>query len=117
MQKESHIGVNPTNGLVGEGKPMRRRRRGFTLIELLVVVTIIALLAALLLPALRKAREAAYRTLCAGRQRQIGVAFALYAGDAGGITPGPTVYVGPESAGQNENIGNQKNNRRVLEYR
>ena len=56
-------------------------KKRFTLIELLVVVAIIAVLAAMLLPALRKARITAYRAVCASNQRQLMVAVSLYAGD------------------------------------
>lgn len=57
------------------------RLQGFTLIELLVVVTIIAILAALLLPSLQKARETAKVAVCANQLKQIGYAARLYAGD------------------------------------
>lgn len=58
-----------------------RRWRGFTLIELLVVISIITLLIALLLPALRQSVEAAKMALCLSRQRQIFVAYAGYQTD------------------------------------
>ncbi len=60
-------------------------RRAFTLIELLVVVSIIALLIALLLPALSQAREAASVAYCLGNQRQMTLAMIAYAEDNDGV--------------------------------
>ena len=54
---------------------------GFTLIELLVVVAIIAVLVAMLLPSLVRARRSAKITVCSSQLRQMGVATAMYAGD------------------------------------
>ena len=65
--------------------------KGFTLIELLVVISIIALLIALTLPALRSARESAFRINCMANERQMYLAFTGYASDNQGIISPPKI--------------------------
>ena len=63
------------------------RASGFTLIELLVVISITAVLIALLLPTLDRARAEAQAVICAGNHRQYGLAFQMYENDEEGAVP------------------------------
>ncbi len=83
----------------GDMSAARNSRACFTLIELLVVIAIIALLAALLLPALKTARESGRRAACLNNTRQLAVALMSYAGDYRSWFPPPDAAMLVTNAG------------------
>lgn len=95
MDMEADIAGAPSSGKASKGPRLAhwcqaglhqsavcRPRAGFTLLELLIVIAVIAILAALLLPALAQATAKAKRVYCAGNLRQLGLALSMYADQA-----------------------------------
>ena len=80
-----------------------KKEKGFTLIELLVVIAIIALLMAVLMPALNKVREASKKVKCQAQMRQYGIATSMYANDNEGSLP----FFMPDFSGGNAPDTNQ----------
>src|SRR5438046_625410 len=84
--------------------PMMPRRNAFSLIELIVVIGLIALLSALLTPAVITARESARTVQCASQLRQLGQAFHNYAGANAGHLPSWSGWhnVGGDGTGEDD---------------
>lgn len=76
-------------------RPPRTQRRGFSLIEMMMVITIIAILIALLLPAVQQAREAARRTQCKNNLVQLGISMHTYNQSFSMLPPGCVNETGP----------------------
>ena len=88
----------------GKGRYMEPKRDGFTLVELLVVIAIIALLMAVLIPALSRARESAKGTVCKSNIKQIMLAAMLWSADhddfvVAGMWDVPATYTGDGTEG------------------
>lgn len=82
-------------------------RKRFSLVELLVVIAVIAILSALLLPALKTARDKAGQIVCASNQRQLGNGFAMYLNDNDSWFP--WIYLPTSNAGTNGTWDTSKN--------
>ncbi len=99
MRDAGYPGMRLDFNIMRQSSGILHRPSFFTLIELLVVIAIIAILAALLLPALKKAKEYAKSSVCLNNLKQIGIGFQFYVSDYNSYLPPVnegTGYRGPE---------------------
>lgn len=114
----SYLALNQSNCLIqiipntpstmsfGFGTPHLARRCAFSLTELIIVISIVAILATILLPAIAHVRHKSRMAQSASNLRQIGSAFFMYVGDNGGYTPGNgqnTMFIIDSTLEQNNN--------------
>jgi len=96
---------------------MSRKKSHFTIIELLIIIAIIAIIAAMLFPAMNAARTKAYAIQCVSNLKQSGVMFNMYADDFGDYFPSPEVPMGDGiTSGTQEWSDGHNWGRRLLVY-